>query len=237
MAWRRSSGLPALFINGDRGFNMGSGLGVNRCNCPLAQDEKQWQVVSNLTKVLGNHTAKFGLDIRRANNLRVPSDSHRAGELSFSENRTIGPNGGGLGLATFLLGDVTSMSRYVSTSTDAREQQWRHFYYLQDTWRASRKLTINAGLRADIYNPQTVNEAGNGGWLDITTGRCKWGVGDIDWRDREEHGQLAASASPIRLTKTVIRPATAGTDTGVSADLQPPDAESARPFHPERRPE
>ncbi len=176
-----SSGLPALFINGDRGFNMGSGLGVNRCNCPLAQDEKQWQVVSNLTKVMGNHTAKFGFDIRRANNLRVPSDSHRAGELSFSENRTIGPNGGGLGLATFLLGDVTSMSRYVSTSTDAREQQWRHFYYLQDTWRATHKLTLNAGLRADIYNPQTVNEAGNGGWLDITTGQMQvGGVGDIN---------------------------------------------------------
>src|SRR5258707_2572028 len=31
---------------------------------------KQWQVVSNLTKVLGNHTAKFGFDIRGAYNLR-----------------------------------------------------------------------------------------------------------------------------------------------------------------------
>lgn len=176
-----SSGLPALFINGDRGFNMGSGLGVNRCNCPLAQDEKQWQVVSNLTKVLGNHTAKIGFDVRRAYNLRVPSDAHRAGELSFSENRTIGPNGGGLGLATFLLGDVTSLRRYVSTSTDARERQWRHFYYVQDTWRATPKLTINAGIRADIYNPQTVNEAGNGGWLDINTGQIRvGGVGGID---------------------------------------------------------
>ncbi len=176
-----SSGLPALFINGDRGFNMGSGLGVNRCNCPLAQNEKQWQVVSNLTKVLGNHTVKFGLDVRRALNLRVPSDAHRSGELSFSENRTIGPNGGGLGLATFLLGDVTSLRRFVSTSTDARERQWRHFYYVQDTWRASHKLTLNYGLRADIYNPQTVNDAGNGGWLDINTGQIRvGGVGDIN---------------------------------------------------------
>ena len=57
---------------------------------------------------MGNHTVKFGFDIRRAYNLRVPSDAHRSGELTFSENRTIGPNGGGLGLATFLLGDVSS---------------------------------------------------------------------------------------------------------------------------------
>ena len=176
-----SSGLPYFDIQGDRGFRMGSSLDANRCNCPLAQNEKQWQVVSNLTKVLGNHTAKFGLDVRKAYNLRVPSDAHRAGQLYFSDNRTIGPNGGGLGIATFLLGDVSSFTRFVSTSTDARERQWRHFYYVEDTWRATPKLTLNYGLRADIYNPQTVSGAGNGGWLDINTGEIRvGGVGDIN---------------------------------------------------------
>ena len=65
-----------------------------------------------------------------------------------------------MGLATFLLGDVTRLARYVSSSTDARERQWRHFYYAQDTWRPTPKLTLNYGLRLDIINPQTVNEAG-----------------------------------------------------------------------------
>ncbi len=102
-----SSGLFAGFVEGDRGFNIGSGLGVNRCNCPLDQDEKQWQLVGNITKMVGNHSFKAGLDIRRANNLRVPSDAHRSGELTFNVDRTRGPSGGGLGLATFLLGDVT----------------------------------------------------------------------------------------------------------------------------------
>ncbi|MEO5896343.1 MAG: TonB-dependent receptor, partial [Vicinamibacterales bacterium] len=175
-----SSGLPAGFIEGDRGFNFGSGLGVNRCNCPLDQDETQWQLVGNLTKLLGNHSFKGGVDIRRANNLRVPSDAHRSGELSFSQNRTIGPNGGGLGLATFLLGDVTKLRRYVSPNTDAREQQWRTAYYAQDTWRTNEKLTLNYGVRLDIINPQTVNEAGNGGFLDLGTGEVRVaGVGGI----------------------------------------------------------
>ena len=72
-------------------------------------------------------------------------------------------------------------SRYVSTSTDARERQWRQFYYVQDTWRATPKLTLNYGLRADIIHPQTVNEAGNGGWLDLDTGEIRVaGVGDMD---------------------------------------------------------
>jgi hypothetical protein len=175
-----SSGLPAGFIEGDRGFNFGSGLGVNRCNCPLDQDETQWQIVGNVTKLVGSHNFKAGLDIRRANNLRVPSDAHRSGELSFSQNRTIGPAGGGLGLATFLLGDVTRLRRYVSPNTDAREQQWRTAYYAQDTWRPNEKLTLNYGLRLDIINPQTVNEAGNGGFLDLGTGEIRVaGVGGI----------------------------------------------------------
>ena len=71
-----SSGLPSIFVGGNNtsgpgDVEFGAGLEVNRCNCPLDQDEKQWQVVSNLTKLLGNHTVKFGLDIRRAYNLRV----------------------------------------------------------------------------------------------------------------------------------------------------------------------
>ncbi|HKC86585.1 MAG TPA: hypothetical protein VKG02_11450, partial [Blastocatellia bacterium] len=120
-----------------KGFNFGSGQFVNRCGCPLDQEENQFQVVSNTTKLYGAHTIKFGADVRRAYNLRVPSDLHRAGELTFGTGRTRGVRGGGLGLATLLLGDVTEFGRYVSSNTDARERQWRHFYYGQDTWRAT----------------------------------------------------------------------------------------------------
>ena len=62
--------------------------------------------MSNLTRLAGNHTVKFGVDIRRAYNLRVPSDSHRSGQLYFDDQSTAGPNGGGLALASFLLGNV-----------------------------------------------------------------------------------------------------------------------------------
>lgn len=182
-----TSGLPQVFVgNNDNPdlpgeFEFGSGLGVNRCNCPLDQDEQQWQIVGNVTKLWRNHTVKFGADVRRAYNLRVPSDAHRSGQLEFHLERTSGPAGGGMGLATFLLGDVTNFQRYVSSSTDARERQWRHFYYAQDTWRPTAKLTVNYGLRLDIINPQTVNEAGNGGWFDLNTGEMLvGGVGDID---------------------------------------------------------
>ena len=160
-----TSGLFGGFVEGSRGFNFGSGLGVNRCNCPLNEDEKQLQLVGNVTRQARNHTVKFGIDVRKANNLRVPSDQHRSGELTFNVARTRGPQGGGLGLATFLLGDVTHIGRYISPTTDAAEQQWRSAYYAQDTWRPSEKVTLYYGLRLDIINPQAVNAAGNGGFL------------------------------------------------------------------------
>jgi len=174
-----TSGLFYGNVEGQGGFRFGSGLDVNRCNCPLDQVEQQWQIVGNLTKLAGNHTFKFGMDLRRAYNLRVPSDAHRSGQLTFNNDRTRGADGG-LGLATFLLGDVTFFNRYVSSNTEARERQWRHYYYAQDTWRMNRKLTLSYGLRLDVVNPQTVNEAGNGGWLDLATGQIRvGGVGGV----------------------------------------------------------
>ena len=176
-----SSGLPAGFVEGPvGGFNFGSGLGVNRCNCPLDQNEKQFQVVGNVTRMVGDHSVKFGVDVRRAYNLRVPSDAHRSGELTFASNRTSLNGAGGLGLATFLIGDVTRLRRYVSANTEARERQWRHFYYVQDTWRVNSELTLNYGLRLDVINPQTINEPGNAGYLDLGTGEIRVvGVGDV----------------------------------------------------------
>src|SRR5436190_9686656 len=144
-----NSGMPAFFINGygNSLFKFGYALGVNGCNCPLIQDEDQYQFVNKWTKIQGNHTIKFGADIRRAHNLRVPSDRHRSGELNFDAARTQGPNGGGTGLASFLIGDVSRFERYVSSSLDARETQNRLFFFVQDQWRITKKLTINYGLR------------------------------------------------------------------------------------------
>lgn len=171
-----TSGMPAFFIGGTGGFNLGYSLGTNQCNCPLDQEEQQWQFVNNWTHIRGNHTLKFGADIRYAQNLRVPSDSHRAGELSFNNERTEGPGGGGLGLATFLLGDVTYFSRYISKSTDAAERQKRWFFYGQDTWRITPKLTLSYGMRWEVYFPQTVTGAGKGGFVQPNTGEV-WVAG------------------------------------------------------------
>ena len=153
------------------GAQYGAGLNIDHCNCPLKEKEDQFQVVSNWTRVIGNHSVKFGADLRYARNLRVPSDNDRTGVNNFGTGPTSNSTGGtGLGFATFVLGDVTSYNRYVSVSTNAKEFQKRDFFYVQDTWRASQKLTINAGLRYEIYFPESVNGGGNGALMDLSTG-------------------------------------------------------------------
>ena len=157
---------------GQGGFQFGSSL-YNNCNCPLIEKMQQYQFINNWSFIRGNHTVKVGGDIRRLQNLRVPSDQHRAGQLTFTSDITLGPESGGLPLASYLLGEVNSFSRYVSSSLHAGERQTRTFTYAQDTWRMSPRLTVNYGLRWEIYNPQTVTSARNGGWLQLDTGEMK----------------------------------------------------------------
>ena len=161
-----TSGLPAFQMNSDSATltNFGEGLNVGRCNCPLIENENQYQGVTNWTKIWGNHSIKFGADIRSASNLRVPSDANRTGVLNFDHLTTSNGGVGGIDLASFLFGDVASFNRFVSTTLNASEHQWRYFFYGQDTWRATPKLTINYGLRWEIYMPETVNGKGNGGF-------------------------------------------------------------------------
>ncbi len=153
--------------------SFGEGLGVARCNCPLTESEQQFQFVNNWTKIKGNHQIKFGADIRYAENLRIPSDNNRTGEYNFSPEGTSLAGAGGLDLGTFLLGDVTSFARYVNNpnlpgANNAAERQKRWFFYGQDTFRATSKLTLNYGLRWEIYFPESVNAKGNGGFANIT---------------------------------------------------------------------
>lgn len=210
-----TGGSPGFFIATVPGGNTqplyGDGLNVNRCNCPLTEREDQFQIVNNWTRNVGNHSFKAGYDLRYGRNLRVPSDNDRDGLLNFSNGPTSNGTTGGLGFATWLLGEVTSFNRYVSTSTNAKEFQKRTFFYAQDTWHVNHKLTLNYGLRWELYFPEAVNGAGNGALMDLNTGYIHVAsIGgqpsDMGWTIQKSHMFEPRAGISYQLDpKTVIR--------------------------------
>ena len=53
-------------------------------------------------------------------------------------------------------------------------------FYVQDTWRATPKLTLNYGLRYELYFPEAINTTGQGAVMNLNTGYLQVaGVGGV----------------------------------------------------------
>ncbi len=111
-----------------------------------------------LTRLMGNHSLRVGGEFRlmreqgyNFGNI-VPS-------LDFGTNWTRGPNQNsaaapiGQGLASLLLGLPTGGSADINASR--AEQSTFSGLFFQDDWRATRRLTVNLGLRWEYESPTT----------------------------------------------------------------------------------
>lgn len=199
-------GLPRLNINGTGAFSMGYD-----CNCPLRQREFIYDAVANVTKVHSNHEFKFGGTYEFAGNLRLPSDQHRAGVYAFNPGVTsAAPAIGGLGLAAFMLGAPSQFQRFGQISTNQEDRQNRMFYFAQDKWRITSKLTLNYGIRWDTWFPDYSLNSGQGGRYDVTNnivyipgvgGVSKSGNSEIQWVNFSPRLAIAYAINE----KTVVR--------------------------------
>lgn len=113
------------------------------------------EVADTLTWLTGRHTLKLGANLRwqRLDVIQPPSPT---GSFTFSSLFTDLPGTANTGnpLASFLLGQVQQFS------IDLQQDQIRNRasfqeYFVQDDWRASDWLTINAGLRYTLNFPST----------------------------------------------------------------------------------
>jgi hypothetical protein len=124
------------------------------------------------TWVKNNHTFKLGaemyLEQNYTGNISLVTLATGTGPTSLPENPTAGFNGfsQGFGYASFLLGDFTSTTQSPNRVYRVGNQTWGLF--LQDSWKVTRKLTLDYGLRWD-YNTPYHEQYGRLGQLDATT--------------------------------------------------------------------
>ncbi len=113
------------------------------------------QIADSLTWLRGRHTLKMGADLRweRLNVVQPPSPT---GSFTFSSLFTDLPGVANTGtpLASFLLGQVQQFSIDLQQS-QIRNRAYFQEYFLQDDWRASNRVTVNAGLRYTLNFPST----------------------------------------------------------------------------------
>jgi hypothetical protein len=108
----------------------------------------------DLVKVRGTHSLSFGYMVNAIdeNGGRIHPTT-----FNFDNNFTAGPDpttataSTGNAIASILLGTASGGSTGIAFLPASRA--WLHGVYLQDDWRATRKLTVNLGIRWEVQRP------------------------------------------------------------------------------------
>jgi len=140
------SGLTQVAVSSINGQQSYATIG-DTSYIPLLEYDTSFQYMATLNWTHGAHSIRFGLSLirRRAT---IGQSSNPAGTESF--------NGSYTGIA---MGDLLEGLDYQFSRSDALRQpgfrSWEPSAYVQDDWRARPWLTLNLGVRYDIFTPYT----------------------------------------------------------------------------------
>lgn len=142
-----SSGLSNFSITGF------TGLGESGIQ-PFIVTDNNYEAANHLTWLKGKHTFKFGGNLIRRQYNFFQSSSQR-GSFSFNGQFTsqIGAGNTGSGFGDFLLGFPSSSALTVLLG-EVGQRQIESGLYVQDSWKATTKLTLTYGLRYELYTPR-----------------------------------------------------------------------------------
>lgn len=166
------------------------------------------QVFDMVSLVRRKHAIKLGADLRweHLDAVQPPNPTGNFGFSTLFTNQA-GVTNSGSSLASFLLGQVNTFSIDLQNST-IRPRAHIAEFFIQDDWKASPRLTVNAGLRWTLNFPST--EAHNqGAVFNLATQKYQYlGKDGFSRSARELHyGNLGPRLgfSYMANPKTVIR--------------------------------
>ena len=134
---------------------------------PLTFLDSNFQISDNVTKQIGSHNLKAGVDLRYLNSkplfsilptgyfyfsgayASLTSDPY----YSFFDANAFFGNGGS-DIADLLLG-LPSFVNIGLQLTDPQTQSHQYSFYVQDNWQATRRLVLNFGMRYEYQSPFT----------------------------------------------------------------------------------
>jgi hypothetical protein len=126
-----NGGLPAISVSGFSQIGATSSVPRNRV-------DSNWHFVDNYSWKAGKHDVKFGYEFRRTTIMQVFDHNYR-GTLSFND------------LSDFLTGTPTGGGSQVQGDSRRHEYQNSDGLFVQDSFRATTRLTVNYGLRWDYF--------------------------------------------------------------------------------------
>ena len=161
-------GLPGINLNDatsamtQLAFQNIRNLGANG-NQPLITNQNDFQIFDNVTWIKGKHTVKIGGSITLRSSEILNADTI-VGNFSFNNNMTsncAGQPAGctvnsstGFDVASFMLGFVNTKNRALFDAETYTEKRPEYALYVQDDYRLTSRLTMNLGLRWDVFPPR-----------------------------------------------------------------------------------
>jgi hypothetical protein len=122
-------------------------------NGPFVLNDASFQVIDNVSWTKGKHMLRFGFEVKR-DRFNQSGNEFARGVFNTEGTSTQNPNTriGGYGFADYMLG----YPRTGEAAVNLAFHQYRstaQYYYLDDTWRITPKLTLNMGLRYEFTQP------------------------------------------------------------------------------------
>ena len=175
-------------INISDTFSSGPFIGYS-ASMPWIRAEANIDFVNNWTKIVGNHTFRFGVDVRRVRDELLQGQTYSPrGLVTFGQGATststLNPatnkaytQGTANDIASFLLDTPSAVGRDLAQFFPAYRQWW-YFGFVGDKWQVTSKLTLDLGVRWEFYQPATPGKTAGFSYYDPNNNQLRLaGVG------------------------------------------------------------